>query len=145
MIKKKDAISIIKRKIKESEGAAKEEHYGKLTQTAISSYESGRAQGLKDALAIIGMIEDVHGLTKKLWHEAKGDYLPKVDREVIVLCKNNKVCYGHRPNPKGWDGKNIITDKVSHYTPQTYDNGGWNIPDVRWWLDIELPNLEEEK
>lgn len=59
MMNKKDAISIIKRKIKESEDAAKEKHFGSLTQTAISSYESGRAQGLKDALAIIGMIEDV--------------------------------------------------------------------------------------
>ena len=59
MIKKKDAISIIKRKIKESEDAAKDKHFGALTQTAISNYESGRVQGLKDALAIIGMIEDV--------------------------------------------------------------------------------------
>ena len=59
MIKKKDAISIVKRKIKESEDAAKEKHFGVLTQTAISNYESGRVQGLKDALAIIGMIEDV--------------------------------------------------------------------------------------
>jgi hypothetical protein len=145
MMNKKDAISIIKRKIKESEDAAKEKHFGTLTQTAISSYESGRAQGLKDALAIIGMIEDVQVLTKKLWHEANGDYLPKVDREVIVLCKNNKVCYGHRPNFKGWDGKNIITGEVRHYTPQTYGKGEWNIPDVRWWLDCSLPNLEEEK
>ena len=59
MIKKKDAISIIKSKIQASEDAAKEKHFGTLTQTAISNYESGRVQGLKDALAIIGMIEDV--------------------------------------------------------------------------------------
>ena len=54
---KDEVILILKRKIKESKDAAKKEHYGKLTQTAISSYESGRAQGLSDALAIIGMIE----------------------------------------------------------------------------------------
>lgn len=52
-----EAICIIKRKIKESKAAAKESHFGLLTQTAISNYESGRAQGLSDALAIIGMIE----------------------------------------------------------------------------------------
>jgi len=54
---KDEVILILKRKIKESKAAAEKEHYGKLTQTAISSYESGRAQGLSDALAIIGMIE----------------------------------------------------------------------------------------
>lgn len=54
---KEEAIHIIKRKIKEHEDAAKEEHYGKLTQTAISNYEMGRAKGLADALAIIGMIK----------------------------------------------------------------------------------------
>lgn len=54
---KEEVICIIKRKIEECKAAAKEEHYGKLTQTAISSYESGRAKGLADALAIIGMLE----------------------------------------------------------------------------------------
>lgn len=57
-MKKEEVICIIKRKIKESKAAAKEEHYGIFTQTAISNYESGRAQGLSDALAIIGMIEN---------------------------------------------------------------------------------------
>ena len=56
---KEEAISILKRKIEESKAAAKESHFGLLTQTTISSYESGRAKGLSDALAIIGMIEDI--------------------------------------------------------------------------------------
>ena len=76
---------------------------------------------------------------EELWHDAQGDDLPEIDREVIVLCNNGKICYGHRPNPDGWDGRNILTDEVTHYTPQTYDKGGWNIPDVKWWLDLELP------
>lgn len=80
---------------------------------------------------------------ENLWHDAQGDFLPEIDREVIVLCINGKVCYGHRPNPDGWNGRNIITDEVNHYTPQIYDKGGWNIPDVKWWLDCKLPNMEE--
>ena len=23
--------------------------------------------------------------------------------------------------------------------PKTYGKGGWNIPDVKFWLDVELP------
>lgn len=79
---------------------------------------------------------------ENLWHDAQGDDLPEIDREVIVLCNNGKVCFGHRPNPDGWDGRNILTDEVTHYTPQTYDKGGWNIPDVEWWLDCNLPKEE---
>ena len=77
---------------------------------------------------------------KNFWHDGQGDDLPEIDREVIVLCSighNYKVAFGHRPNPEGWDGRNILTDEVTHYTPQTYN--GWNIPDVEWWLDLELP------
>lgn len=78
-----------------------------------------------------------------LWHSADGDDLPEIDREVIVLLTNCKVCFAHRPNPNGWDGRNILTGEVNHYTPKTYDKGGWNIPDVRWWLDLDLPKTEE--
>lgn len=55
---KKEAILILKRKIEESKAAAKEKHFSALSQIAISSYESGRAQGLYDALAIIEMINE---------------------------------------------------------------------------------------
>lgn len=82
-------------------------------------------------------------ISRNLWHHADGDDLPEIDREVIVLLSNNKVCYAHRPNPNGWDGRNILTGEVDHYTPETYDNGGWNIPDVKWWLDLDLPKMEE--
>lgn len=74
-----------------------------------------------------------------LWHPADGDYLPEIDREVIVLLTNDMVCFAHRPNPNGWDGKSVTTGKVEHYTPKNYDKGGWNIPEVKYWLDIELP------
>lgn len=77
-----------------------------------------------------------------LWHDAQGDDLPEIDREVIVLCDNGKVCFEHRPDPNGWDGKNILTGEVTHYTPQTYDKGGWNFPNIKWWLDVNIPKEE---
>ena len=87
---------------------------------------------------------------KELWKSAEGSDLPIFDREVIVLTQpypledsEYAVYFAHRPDPKGWDGKSIITGKVEHYTPKTYGKGGWNIPDVKWWLDCSLPNMEK--
>ena len=65
------------------------------------------------------------------WKEAKGDNLPEYGREVI----------GHRPDPKGWDGKSITSGKVVHHDVQTYGEGGWNQPNVIYWLDMELPKI----
>ena len=75
---------------------------------------------------------------KHLWKPADGDDLPEIDREVIALLDNGKVVFAHRP-PEFWDGKNIITGKVTRNYPKTYDKGGWNMPDVKWWLDVKLP------
>ena len=80
-----------------------------------------------------------------LWKDAQGDDLPEIDREVIALLTNSKVCFAHRPNPDGWDGKSITTGEVKHYDVQTYDNGGWNIPDVKYWLDAPIPQEGGEK
>ena len=89
-------------------------------------------------------------LFNNLWKPADGDNLPEIDREVVVFIQNfpedagiMKVAIAHRPNPNGWDGRNILTGEVNHYTPKTYDKGGWNIPDVKWWLDLDLPKMEE--
>ena len=91
-----------------------------------------------------------------LWHPADGKDLPEIDREVIALVGlcgsfeiqneephvlSYKVVFAHRP-PEYWDGTNIDTGKVTRYTPKTYGKGGWNIPDVKWWLDLELPKME---
>ena len=89
-----------------------------------------------------------------LWKPADGNDLPEIDKEVIVLVgiKNPvttdsmwgcEVAFAHRPNPDGWDGKSITTGKVEHYDVQTYDKGGWNIPDVKYWLDLDIPETEE--
>ena len=83
---------------------------------------------------------------ENLWKPADGDDLPEYDREVVVFTQNfpndagiMSVAIGHRPNPDGWDGKSLSTGKIEHYTPKTYDKGGWNIPDIVYWLDVELP------
>ena len=73
-----------------------------------------------------------------LLKSADGDDLPEIDREVIALLDNGKVVYAHRPSAY-WDGKNIDTDKVTRYYPKTYGKGGWNGPDVKYWLDVKLP------
>ena len=82
-----------------------------------------------------------------LWKPADGNDLPDIDREVIVLyqrhpMENNEYAVGFAHRPKEyWDGKNIETDEVTRYYPKRYDKGGWNIPDVRWWLDYNIDEL----
>ena len=82
------------------------------------------------------------------WHSVK-ESIPPMDEEVIVLTDDihgkivpgsHMICYAHRPNPKGFDGKNIETGEIKHYDVVTYD--GWNIPGVTHWM--YCPKLEEE-
>ena len=83
---------------------------------------------------------------KPLWKDAQGDDLPEIDREVIVIDKRGKVCFGHRPNPQGYYGKSLTTGeevRKYRYEVETYGKGGWNIPDVKYWLDLNLPNMED--
>jgi len=74
-----------------------------------------------------------------LWKAADGDDLPEIDREVIVLTKNGMVAFAHRPQ-ESWTGRNIVTDEVTTYYPKRYGKGGWNAPDIVWWLDLPIPN-----
>lgn len=80
-----------------------------------------------------------------LWKNAQGDDLPEIDREVIVLYQPYQlegsgecaVGFAHRP-PERWYGRNL--DGEEHvFEPKTYDKGEWNIPNVVWWLDLDLP------
>ena len=84
-----------------------------------------------------------------LWKPADGDDLPDIDREVIVLyqrypLEDNEYAVGfaHRPQ-EYWETRNTKTDEVIRYYPKRYDKGGWNIPDIKFWLDCELPKMEE--
>ena len=72
------------------------------------------------------------------WKDAQGDDLPIFDREVIVLCKDGRVTFGHRPfeKSKSWP---IGYGRTEEYEIETYDKGGWNIPNIKFWLDVELP------
>lgn len=83
---------------------------------------------------------------QNLWKPADGEDLPELERDVIVLTQpyplegsEYAVSFGHRPNPDGWDRKSITTGETKHYTPETYDKGGWNIPNVKYWLDCLMP------
>ena len=109
----------------------------------------------KDVNEIIKTAEDhayfagSENTRKNLWHLANGDDLPEIDREVVVLYQHYpldvneySVGFAHRP-PEYWDGKNIITNEVTRYEPKRYDKGGWNQPNVKWWLDLDLPKTEE--
>jgi len=82
---------------------------------------------------------------KDLWHDAQGDYLPIYDREVIVLTTNGRVCFAHRP-VESYTGISIVNhSETEEYYPEKYGKGGWNIPDVEWWLDAEIPQKGGEK
>ena len=80
---------------------------------------------------------------KNLWKPADGDDLPKIYREVIAILDNGNVVFAHRP-PEYWDVEDIVTGKGTINYPKTYDKGGWNIPNVKYWLDCSLPNMEDD-
>lgn len=68
---------------------------------------------------------------------ADGDDLPEVDREVIALVEefgHYKVVFAHRPNLD-----------LPVMVAITYDKGDWNKPDVKWWLDLDIPKTKIEK
>ncbi len=122
-------------------------------EVAANDYAFKNHSWLKDALptlaAVESFIKGAEWRNANLWHDAQGDDLPEIDEEVIVLCDDRhggyKVSFGHRPYKKGYLGKSYVTGNIETFYTHTYGKGGWNIPDVRWWLDVKLPNLEEEK
>lgn len=95
------------------------------------------------------MIDGQRMYSNSVWKDAQGKQLPKYDREVIALVPHGdegyKVVFAHRPNPKGWTGRNVDTGEVTHYTPQLYDVGGWNQPKVKYWLDVNIPKQEKQE
>ena len=123
-----------------------EEPVSEELEDAVNAY-IGYAPEVDESSSVYGKRQAIKAGAKwqieNLWKSADGEDLPVFDREVIALLNNGKVVYAHRPNPDGWDGKSITTGEVKHYDVQTYDKGGWNIPDVKFWLDCELPKMEE--
>ena len=80
--------------------------------------------------------------SSKLWKSADGSELPDIEREVIALTKDGHIVFAHRP-PEWWDGKDIDTGKVTRRYPKRYGVGQWNIPDIKYWLDIQIPDIEQ--
>lgn len=72
---------------------------------------------------------------KNLWFDAQGDNVPEYGREVIVIGRDGKVFFGHRPDPKE---VTMIDGKPYH--AKTYDKNGWNWPNIALWLDVEVPD-----
>lgn len=111
----------------------REELIEQATKDMVSPYKECFIEGVAWA--------DAHH--QNLWHDAQGDDLPEIDREVIVLCGDGHggymVCFGHRPFAEGYDVKNLDGKVLDRITPRIYGKGGWSIPNVKWWLDVELP------
>lgn len=68
------------------------------------------------------------------WYDAQGDNVPEYGREVIVIGRDGKVFYGHRPDPK-----EVTMVEGKPYHAKTYDKNGWNWPNIALWLDVEVP------
>ena len=128
-----------------------------INKSALVAEIKKRIKGLKDCHAdtVAGYTGEISGLKRllyfldtlkaeELWKPADGDDLPKIDRVVIALIPAYdgwKVVFAHRPDPIGYWGKSILSDEYEHFQPETYD--GWNIPNIKWWLDLVLPNMED--
>ena len=115
---------------------------------SASNYMRGRAMALSCKPLALGDVKDAFLCgaeemerlidSSMWWKSADGSELPAIDREVIALTTEGKVVFAHRPK-ESWTGKNIVTGEVTTYHPERYGAGQWNAPDIKWWLDIEIP------
>ena len=145
---KEDVLQDIKSLIEDIDKCENELIKAKLTDD-ISRLIYAVSEAFRILVASHQELTFLYDYIKGLWKDAQGDELPEIDREVVALVGiptfNNpieyagyKVVFAHRP-PEFWDGKDIVTGKVTRNYPKTYGKGGWNIPDVKYWLDVELP------
>ena len=120
----------------------KNEKIREICQNSIQSLGYPLSNAIANAIVEgykLGWLESL----KYLWKDAQGDDLPEIDREVIVINKVGMVSFGHRP-VESYTGVSLTNhSEMEEYFPQRYGKGGWNIPDVVWWLDLELPDLYE--
>ena len=91
-----------------------ESHVSLITEMFKVMYDTDQ----EDALA--KMVANIQERRPKqvspVWVSIK-DRLPPVDKEVVVLTKDEEICFGH-----------IVDKKIA----KRYN--GWNIPDVKYWL-----------
>lgn len=117
-----------------------------------SDYMTGRAMALSFKPLRLSDVKDAYLsgaenmerlIDQSMWWKiADSDEPPKIDREVIAITTEGKVVFAHRPK-ESWRGKNIITGKVETFYPKRYGKDGWNMPDILFWLDINIPDIEE--
>ena len=127
-----------------------EERKARIKESA-SNYMRGRAMALsfkpltledvKDAFT--SGAEEMDRLidNSRWWKMADGPELPAIDREVIALTKDGKIVFAHRP-VESYIGKDIFTGKKTKRVPARYGVGQWNAPDIKYWLDIQIPIIE---
>lgn len=123
----------------------REEQINQVAEKAADEVYTYTFQGWDDLVGLFK--EGVKWADSHVLKPADGDDLPEINREVIALIEefgHYKPVFAHRP-PKHWDGKNILTGEVTRYYPKRYDKGCWNMPDVKWWLDIEVPKTKMEE
>jgi hypothetical protein len=90
-------------------------------------------------------ISGAEWVLNNLWKPADGEDLPEIDKEVIALIEtfgHYKVIFAHRVDENA-EIHTSINGKPLVLHPKKHDKGGWNIPDIKWWLDLELPKIEE--
>ena len=118
-------------------------------EVAATKFAERNHSWLKDALPTLAaaksFIKGAEWRDANLWRDAQGDDLPPVNEEVIVLLDNGEVCFAHRPYKKGYLRKSYVAVNIEIFYTHTYGKGGWNIPDVKLWLDVSIPNLEEQQ
>ena len=79
-----------------------------------------------------------------LWKPADCDDLPEIDKEVIALTQpypndeHLRVVFAHRPTKytKVWNS-DLGEEQIVEV--ERYGKGEWNIPNIKYWLDVELP------
>ena len=103
-----------------------------LPATLKENYHNTNRDRISDAVKLGAKWQKEH-----LWKPADGDDLPEIDREVIAIVEvkiGQKLVFAHRP--KKHCG---VCEEL--YDIVRYDKGGWNQPNVKWWLDAELPKM----
>ena len=84
---------------------------------------------------------EVKEAEKNIWKPADGNDMPEIDREVIALLSDGKVVFAHRPIQ--FTIVTHTTGKREKIEAMLYGKGGWNQPNIKWWLDLDLPKMEE--
>lgn len=70
-----------------------------------------------------------------LWKPAYGDDLPKTDGWTIVLTECKAPWIAHNEEKPFYS---VDLARWSKYVK------GWNLSNVKWWMDCLLPNMEED-